>query len=121
MLIFVSSRYRLSFVLELGCCSHTSSADDELGARYCTGWFYRKTEDIDHTVVHDCDRDHVVLDEDGQSRVVVSAPEEEFGHWDELPEITLLFKRSGLYVGGKTLEVSVEGVSGKIDLSFVFA
>ena len=77
------------------------------------GGFRNTTENIDRTVVHDCDRDHVVLDEDGRSRVVVSASKETFRWWRELPEITLLFKRSSLYVRGKTLEVSVESVSGK--------
>ena len=101
----------LCFVLKLGCCSHTSSAEDGLGARYCMGRFYQERKDIDRTVAHDCDRDHVILDEDGRSRVVVRAPKEEFRHWDELPEITLLFKRSSLYVGRKTLEVSIGSIN----------
>ena len=104
----------LCFTLELGCCSHTSSADHELGARYCMGRFYEKRKDTDRMVVHDCNKDHVVLDEDGRSRVVVSASKETVHYWHELPVVTLLFKRSSLYVGGKTLEVSVESISGKL-------
>ena len=117
VLIFDCSKYYASFVLELGCCSHTPSADDKLGARYCMERFYQERKDIDRTVGHDCNSDHVVLNEDGQSRVVVRALKEKFGHWEEHPEITLLFKRSRLYSGGKTWEVSVESISGGYDLA----